>query len=56
MSRLRNIAALACTPVIVLTARDPKANEDRAIQAGASAFLAKPVDNDQLLAAIEQAI
>jgi DNA-binding response OmpR family regulator len=56
MSRLRNIASLACTPVIVLTARDPKANEERAIEAGASAFLAKPVDNDRLLAAIEQAI
>jgi DNA-binding response OmpR family regulator len=36
----------------VVSARDRLANEQRAIKAGAKAFMQKPVDNDQLLATI----
>ena len=56
LERMKNIASLACTPVIVLSARDPKANEQRALKAGAEAFFQKPVDNDRLLRAIQNAL
>ena len=39
-------------PVIVLTARDPLENKDRALEAGADIFLQKPVPNQSLLTAI----
>jgi two-component system KDP operon response regulator KdpE len=54
MERFRANVYLAATPVIVVSARDRHANEQRAIKAGARAFLQKPVDNDQLLATINQ--
>jgi DNA-binding response OmpR family regulator len=56
LERMKNIASLACTPVIVLSARDPKANEKRALDAGAEAFFQKPVDNERLLRAIQNAL
>ncbi len=43
-------------PVIVLSGRDRSANRDRAINAGATMFLQKPVDTSHLLAAISQAL
>ena len=56
LERMKNIASLACTPVIVLSARDPKANEKRALDAGAEAFFQKPVDNQELMTAIHRAL
>ena len=56
LERMKSIASLACTPVIVLSARDPKANEKRALDAGADAFFQKPVDNEVLLTAIQRAL
>ena len=53
MDRLKSNMYLAVIPVIVVTARDPHLNRKRAIQAGAKAFLQKPVDNDELLAVIQ---
>jgi DNA-binding response OmpR family regulator len=52
MERLKANMYLAVIPVVVITARDPQANRRRALQAGAKAFLQKPVDNDELLAVI----
>jgi two-component system KDP operon response regulator KdpE len=49
LDRLRNSDNLAGVPVIVLSARDPQMNEERALKAGASAFFQKPADNDELL-------
>lgn len=49
LERLQSSNPLSAIPVIVLTARDPQANEDRALKAGAAAFFQKPVDNDELL-------
>jgi DNA-binding response OmpR family regulator len=56
LDRMKNIASLACTPVIVISARDPATNEKRALEAGAEAFFQKPVDNEALMAAIQQAL
>jgi DNA-binding response OmpR family regulator len=56
MERLRAFPALAVIPVIVVSARDARANGERAIKAGAKAFLQKPVDNDKLLTFIRKAL
>jgi two-component system response regulator MprA len=49
LDRLRNSDTLSSIPVIVLSARDPQSNEERALKAGAAAFFQKPADNDELL-------
>lgn len=49
MRRLRIHPNLACIPIIVVSARDAKANRDRALLAGAHCYLQKPVNNDELL-------
>src|SRR5690242_7163051 len=56
MDRLQKSAPLACVPVIILTARDPQYHKERALKAGAIAFFQKPVDNEELLAAIRAAL
>ncbi len=53
MERLNNVDSLASIPIIVLSARDPQANKERALKAGAKAFFQKPADNDELLAAVK---
>src|ERR1700683_2913011 len=40
---------LSTIPIIVVSARDRFANREKAIQAGATAFFQKPVDNASLL-------
>jgi CheY-like chemotaxis protein len=44
------------TPVIVISGGDPAKFKTRAIQAGAIAYLQKPVNNDELLGLIKQAL
>jgi DNA-binding response OmpR family regulator len=56
LERMKNVGLLASTPVIVISARDPKTNEKRALDAGAEAFFQKPVDNEQLMKAIWRAL
>lgn len=56
MDRLRDFIWRKMTPVIILTARDPEANKERAMEAGAFAFFQKPADNEALMAAIEKAL
>jgi DNA-binding response OmpR family regulator len=56
MDRMKDIASLSCLPVIVVSARDPEGNKDRALSAGAEAFFQKPVDNEQLIAAIRHSL
>jgi two-component system KDP operon response regulator KdpE len=53
---LQNTDALAGIPVIVLSARDPQINEERALKAGAVAFFQKPADNDELVNAIHASL
>lgn len=56
LQRLRSLVPLASIPVIVLSGRDPESNEERALQAGAKAFLQKPPDHDELLATVHKAL
>jgi len=56
MERLKEVPSLALIPIIVVSARDARANRERAIKAGAIAFLQKPVDNAELLAVIRRAL
>lgn len=56
MKRLRIHPNLACIPIIVLSARDAKANRDRALVAGAHCYLQKPVNSDELLREIRELI
>ena len=56
LDRLQNADTLAGIPVIVLSARDPQANEERALRAGAAAFFQKPADNDELLTVIRASL
>jgi len=56
MERMKAIASLAAIPVIVITASDPAATRDRALAAGAQAFLTKPIDMAALTEAVERAL
>ena len=56
LERLRDSDHLPSTPVIVLTARDPQSNKQQTLQAGATAFFQKPVDNSELLAVIRESL
>jgi len=56
LKRLKQNSNLAHVPVIVLTAREPEANEKRSLEAGAVGFFQKPVENDTLLNAIARGI
>jgi DNA-binding response OmpR family regulator len=56
LERLKANLSLSSIPVIVVSARDRAGNRDRALKAGARAFLQKPVDNARLLSVIRQAL
>jgi DNA-binding response OmpR family regulator len=53
---LRASDSLSSIPVIVVSGRNRATNGERALQAGAKAFLQKPVDNAQLLSVIRQVL
>ncbi len=54
MVQLRQNAATRRIPVMVVTSRAGAKHRDRAMKEGAAAFLTKPVQEDQLIAAVEQ--
>jgi two-component system KDP operon response regulator KdpE len=56
LERLQSSDTLSGIPVIVLSARDPQANEERALKSGATAFFQKPADNDELLSVIRASL
>jgi DNA-binding response OmpR family regulator len=56
MERLKSLIPVAGIPIIILTAWDPQTNRERALKAGAVAFLQKPADNDELLATIRKTL
>jgi chemosensory pili system protein ChpA (sensor histidine kinase/response regulator) len=54
MAHLRQDPATKRIPVLVVTSRAGAKHRDRAIKEGASGFLTKPVQEDQLLSAVEE--
>lgn len=52
MERFKASSYLSVIPVIVVSARDPHYNKDRALTSGARAYLQKPWDDHDLLALI----
>jgi DNA-binding response OmpR family regulator len=56
MQRIRSNYELMMIPIIVVSARDPFLNQERAVEAGAETFLQKPVQDADFLAAIEKAL
>jgi chemosensory pili system protein ChpA (sensor histidine kinase/response regulator) len=56
MVQLRQSPTTRRIPVMVVTSRAGAKHRDRAMKEGASAFLTKPVQEDQLIAAVEQLI
>jgi chemosensory pili system protein ChpA (sensor histidine kinase/response regulator) len=54
MVQLRQNIATRRIPVMVVTSRAGAKHRDRAMKEGATAFLTKPVQEDQLIAAVEQ--
>jgi len=53
LRHMQEFPNLALIPVIVLTARDPQGNKQRALDAGAVAFFQKPADNNRLFCMIQ---
>jgi DNA-binding response OmpR family regulator len=56
IERLKGHTASDVIPIIVVSARDARANQERAIRAGATAYLQKPVNNAEFLAVIRKAL
>ncbi|HEY8714373.1 MAG TPA: response regulator, partial [Candidatus Acidoferrum sp.] len=54
MVQLRQNSTTRRIPVMVVTSRAGAKHRDRAMKEGAAAFLTKPVQEDQLIAAVEQ--
>jgi DNA-binding response OmpR family regulator len=56
IERIKAIPALDMIPIIVVSARDVRSNLLRVLDAGAKAFLQKPIDNSEFLAVIREAL
>jgi DNA-binding response OmpR family regulator len=56
MKRMHALPQLAGVPVIMMSGRDPQKYRDDALAAGASAYLSKPFETDDLVLAIRVAL
>jgi CheY-like chemotaxis protein len=56
MERLKAMPALEGIPIIIVTARDVRVEQDAAALAGADALFQKPFDHERLLGAIRSAL
>ena len=56
IERLKSVSALAHVPVIVVSARDPASSGPLVLEAGATAFVAKPIEMDRFLLAVRSAL
>jgi signal transduction histidine kinase/CheY-like chemotaxis protein len=54
MNRIRQMPAFATLPIIAVTARAMPGDREKSIAAGASDYVTKPVDTDELLACMER--
>ncbi|MGW1147641.1 response regulator, partial [Streptomyces sp. NPDC002454] len=51
---IRRMPQFSGLPIVALTAKAMKGDREKAIESGASAYVTKPVDSDQLLTVMEQ--
>lgn len=56
LQRLKTNYELMFIPVIVVSARDPLLNQQRALESGAEIFFQKPFDNDELFSAVQKSL
>jgi CheY-like chemotaxis protein len=56
MERLKIFPALAHIPIIVVSGGEPETTGKRAEEAGAFAFIRKPIDVEELLGAVRRAL
>jgi CheY-like chemotaxis protein len=54
MTSIRQMPAFATLPIIAVTARAMPGDKEKSIAAGASDYVTKPVDTDELLTRIER--
>ena len=54
MNKIRQMPAFAALPIIAVTARAMPGDKEKSIAAGASDYVTKPVDTDELLACMER--
>ncbi|HXM38664.1 MAG TPA: response regulator [Gemmatimonadales bacterium] len=54
LDRLRTNTQLGLIPIVVVSARDIQGNKERALKAGAKAFVQKPWNDNELLTLISQ--
>jgi signal transduction histidine kinase/HAMP domain-containing protein/CheY-like chemotaxis protein len=54
MSQIRQMPAFSALPIIAVTARAMPGDKEKSIVAGASDYVTKPVDTDELLACMER--
>jgi len=56
MKKMAEIKSLSSIPVIVVTGRSPEVYKEPVLIAGAKGYLQKPIENDEFLAAIHNAL
>ncbi|HEY6314413.1 MAG TPA: response regulator, partial [Streptosporangiaceae bacterium] len=54
MSKIRKMPAFATLPIIAVTARAMPGDKEKSIAAGASDYVTKPVDTEELLSCMER--